>query len=396
MKNAELKRAELSSVGAFDRSPVGPDGRRRRVLVAMSGGVDSSVAAALLVEQGYDVVGVTMQVWDYTSCDIEEGNGTCCSSIDVDDARAVADRFEFPFYVANCEAKFKASVIDPFVAGYLEGKTPLPCVNCNTFLKFDHLITRMRELDCDFLATGHYAKIEPGLDGRPMIVTSDDSWKDQTYFLFTIDPAIVPKLMFPIGHLNKTEVRAIAEEKGLLVARKKDSTGICFVGIQGYANFIEGQVGKARLPGGKIRLHPTGEELGDHNGIHGFTYGQRKGLGIATRADRSETEAPLFVLKIDSETRDVWVGEEKYLFSDRVTVKDARLLGRIEDGERLKIKIRYAHKGAYGRVFKRVTERDGVTSNELEIEFEEPVRAVTPGQAAVFYRESQLLGGGWI
>ncbi|MDX9732103.1 MAG: tRNA 2-thiouridine(34) synthase MnmA [Bdellovibrionales bacterium] len=378
--------------GFIDRNPIGPDGRRRRVLVAMSGGVDSSVAAALLVEQGYDVVGVTMQVWDYTSCDIDEGNGTCCSSTDVDDARAVADRFGFPFYVANCEAKFKAAVIDPFVQGYLHGQTPLPCVNCNTFLKFDHLINRMRELDCDFLATGHYAKIEPGPDGRPTIVTSDDSWKDQTYFLFTIDPAVVPRLMFPIGHLNKPEVRAIAAEKGLLVARKKDSTGICFVGNMGYSNFIESQVDRSLLQPGNIRLHPTGEIVGTHKGIHGFTYGQRKGLGLATRAERSENEAPLFVLRIDPETRDVWVGEEKYLFSDRVTVKDPRFLGALQDGERLKVKIRYAHKGAYGRVFRR--EVGGET--EVEVEFEEPVRAVTPGQAAVFYREAQLVGGGWI
>lgn len=384
-----LSGANVGTAGFVDRAPVGPDGRRRRVLVAMSGGVDSSVAAALLVEQGYDVVGVTMQVWDYTSCDIEEGNGTCCSSLDVDDARAVADRLDFPFYVANCEAKFKASVIDPFVEGYLKGQTPLPCVNCNTFLKFDHLITRMKELDCDFLATGHYAKIEPGIDGRPSIVTSDDSWKDQTYFLFTIEPEVVPRLMFPIGHLNKSEVRKIAEEKNLLVARKKDSTGICFVGNLGYSNFIASQVSPERLVGGKIRLHPTGEILGDHSGIHHFTYGQRKGLGIATRSERTETEAPLFVLRIDPETRDVWVGEESYLFSKTVTVKDARFLGAFESGERLRVKIRYAHKGAYGRVR---TNTDGT----LEVDFEEPVRAVTPGQAAVFYRDAQLVGGGWI
>jgi tRNA-specific 2-thiouridylase len=284
-------------------------------------------------------------------------------------------------------------VIDPFIAGYLEGKTPLPCVNCNTFLKFDHLITRMKELDCDFLATGHYAKVEPGSDGRPMIVTSDDSWKDQTYFLFTIDPAVVPRLMFPIGHLNKSEVRNIAEDKGLLVARKKDSTGICFVGKQGYSNFIEGQIGKARLAGGNVRLYPTGEVLAQHDGIHGFTYGQRKGLGIATRANRSESENALFVLKIDPATRDVWVAEEQYLFSSRVTVRDTRFLGTIEDGERLKVKIRYAHKGAFAKVHPR---RLANGETEIDVEFEEPVRAVTPGQAAVFYRESQLLGGGWI
>jgi tRNA-specific 2-thiouridylase len=378
-----------SNVGIIDRAPIGPDGRRRRVLVAMSGGVDSSVAAALLVEQGYDVVGVTMQVWDYTSCDIDEGNGTCCSSLDVDDARAVADRLDFPFYVANCEAKFKDSVIDPFVEGYLKGQTPLPCVNCNTFLKFDHLITRMKELDCDFLATGHYAKIEPGVDGRPTIVTSDDSWKDQTYFLFTIEPEVVPRLMFPIGHLNKSEVRKIAEEKNLLVARKKDSTGICFVGNLGYSNFIASQVSPDRLIGGKIRLHPSGEILGDHQGIHHFTYGQRKGLGIATRSERTESEAPLFVLRIDPESRDVWVGEESFLFSSTVKVRDARFLGAFESGERLKVKIRYAHKGAYGRVH---AQADG----SLEVEFEEAVRAITPGQAAVFYRDSQLVGGGWI
>jgi len=366
---------------------VSTENKKPRVLVAMSGGVDSSVAAALLVDQGFEVIGATMQVWDYSKNPIKEdedcdANGTCCSSDDVDDARWICDQLNIPFYVLNCEEQFKAEVIDPFVESYLSGETPIPCVNCNTFLKFSHLIQKMKELECDYLATGHYAQIVYDNDNTPLIQTSEDGHKDQTYFLFTMDQELLPKILFPVGDMNKSEVRKIAEEKKLVVAKKKDSVGICFIGKQGYKNFIQDHSTKDMYTKGKIKLYPEGETMGDHEGLHNFTLGQRRALGVSF-------SEPLFVRSLNFETGDLWLSRESDLYKKTLKIRDTNFFKKVETNRPLRVKLRYQHKGSECKITK-------LGESELFVELDESQRSITPGQAAVFYDGDLLVGGGWI
>jgi tRNA-specific 2-thiouridylase len=361
--------------------------KKPRVLVAMSGGVDSSVAAALLKDQGFEVIGATMQVWDYSQNPAKEdedcdAKGTCCSSDDVDDARWVCDQLDIPFYVLNCEEQFKAEVIDPFVESYLSGETPIPCVNCNTFLKFSHLIKKMKELDCDYLATGHYAQVVYDENNLPLIQTSEDGHKDQTYFLFTMNQELLPKILFPVGNMNKTEVRRVAEEKGLVVAKKKDSVGICFIGNQGYKNFIAEHATEDLFVQGKIKLFPEETVLGEHKGLHNFTLGQRRALGVSF-------SEPLFVRSMDFETGDLWLSREKDLYKKSLIIRDTNFFKKIEEGTPLRVKLRYQHKGSECKIKKLKTSLAYVELNESQ-------RSITPGQAAVFYEGDLLVGGGWI
>jgi tRNA-uridine 2-sulfurtransferase len=352
----------------------------KRVVVAMSGGVDSSVTAALLRDEGHDVIGMSMQVWDHSRFTGAEA-GSCCSLDDIHDARRVAEQLGIPFYVVNFEEEFERLVIGDFIDEYFLGRTPNPCVRCNQWIKFELLLKKAKALGADFLATGHYARTDRGDDGRFRLLTGVDRGKDQSYFLFALTREQLGHVLFPLGGLTKAEVRRLAARYDLLVAEKGESQEICFIPDSDYVRFIEEARGKGHLSGNIV--DSAGNILGAHEGIYRYTIGQRKGLGIAH-------PHPLYVVRVDLEKREVVVGGQEELFSEGLFVRNVNWLISPPDSPlETSCKIRYRHQPVPCRVIP-------LPGNRAEIRFLSREKAVTPGQAAVFYEGDEVLGGGWI
>jgi tRNA-uridine 2-sulfurtransferase len=365
----------------------------RTIAVAMSGGVDSSTVAAMLRAEGHNVVGLTMQLWNQRRLSGHEGmsdavQGRCCSLDDVYDARRVAETIGIPYYVVNHEERFERDVVRPFVEQYLSGRTPIPCSLCNNHLKFDQLLIVAQQIGADALATGHYAQVEfDELISRWLLKRPTDRSKDQTYFLFGLTQAQLSRTLFPLGGMMKPEVRDLAQHHGLALARKPDSQEICFVPGGDYKKFLDAYLAEQgeSLPDTAGELVTTnGEVVGEHAGIHNFTVGQRKGLGVATGS-------PLYVIQIKGDTRQVIVGDQEELYTRTLCVHRTNLISveNLREPMRVTVKIRHRHEGAAALIEK-------TADDEIMVTFDQPQRAVTPGQAAVFYDEDVVVGGGWI
>ena len=365
----------------------------KTIAVAMSGGVDSSTVAAMLRAQGHNVIGLTMQLWNQRRLAGRDGmpeavTGRCCSIDDVYDARRVAEHLQIPYYVVNFERRFEDDVVRPFVQEYLSGRTPIPCSLCNNHLKFDQFLVTARQIGADTLATGHYARVEYSEErGRWLLSRAVDRAKDQSYFLFGLTQEQLAHSLFPLGGLTKPDVRRIASEHGLAIAEKPDSQEICFVPDGDYKRFLDAYLAEQgeALPDTAGQLVTTsGEVIGEHPGIHNFTIGQRKGLGVATGS-------PLYVIAINGDRRQVVVGGDDQLWSRTLRARDLNWIAIPELREPLRVtaRIRHRHEPAPATV-----ERHG--AEEAQVTFDEPQRAITPGQAVVFYQDDLVVGGGWI
>lgn len=365
-----------------------------KIAVAMSGGVDSSAAAALLKKQGHELVGFTMQLWDQRRGINTDENGDplpsrCCSLDDVYDARRVAEELDFPFYVLNLERDFERDVVQPFVASYLKGETPIPCVACNSRLKFASLDRLAVSLGCEKVATGHYARVEfdPSIK-RYKLLRGKNQQKDQSYFLWELTQSQLSRALFPLGEMSKPEARDAARNHGLAVAEKKESQEICFVPDGDYAGFIdrylEAEEATDRLPGSGEIVDTLGQVIGEHGGIQRYTVGQRRGIGIAG-------ERPLYVISLDAEKNRVLVGGEEELLSNEFTAAGVNWIAVDDPVEsvRAEVRVRYRHAAAPATI-------TPLQNGRVRVVFDEPQRAITPGQATVFYRGDEVVGGGWI
>ena len=355
---------------------------KKKVVVGMSGGVDSSVAAYLLKKQGYDVIGVTMQIWQDEEIAAQEENGGCCGLSAVDDARRVANQLDIPYYVMNFKNDFKENVIDYFIDEYINGRTPNPCIACNRYVKWESLLQRSLEIGADYIATGHYAKVDKLDNGRYVLRQSATLAKDQTYALYNLTQEQLSRTLMPVGEYTKDEIRKIAEDIGLMTAKKPDSMEICFVPDDDYAKYICENSDYKDTPGNFVDLE--GNILGQHKGIIHYTVGQRKGLNIAFGK-------PMYVVKLRPDTNEVVLGSNEDVFTNILYCNRINFMAidDLREPMEVKAKIRYNHKGDSCIIKK-------VDDDLVEVEFNEPQRAVTPGHAVVFYKDDYIVGGGTI
>ncbi|WP_120498843.1 tRNA 2-thiouridine(34) synthase MnmA [Kiloniella sp. EL199] len=368
----------MNSLG-IDKEP-----KDTRVVVAMSGGVDSSVVACMMKEEGYDVIGVTLQLYDHGIA--LEKSGACCAGQDIYDARTVADRYGFPHYILDYESRFKQDVMEDFADSYMRGETPIPCVRCNQKVKFKDMLAMAKDLGADVMATGHYVQRIDGPNG-PELHRAFDYTKDQTYFLFTTTEDQLDFLRFPLGGLPKTETRKIAERMGLSVADKPDSQDICFVPDGSYARVVE-RLRPGALDKGDI-VHLDGTVLGQHDGIINYTVGQRRGIGVGGTSD------PIYVIRLDAEKKQVIVGPKEALSRDVVLVNELNWLAEplTDQGREVTVKLRSASKPTPATVY---PEGQGLGMGGARVVLHDPLYGISPGQAAVFYDGDRVLGGGWI